>query len=219
MKKRAIGGLVLGLVLVPLACAWGEPPYRHMPMHSVAYGGDACCPDPCAPRCCIGLIPAVLHGVDKVLSHIFCGRCYDPCCAPVAGHVSGCSDCSDPGYPMMPGEMVSRRTPVGPMGTTRAQQAWDIPRGSAHRVTRTPGKPAPGRSIVADHSVMKPKLAEAPQARPAVKAQPASSRPAVAAVAEAELVEPARNRDAGQVRRTSFQQVPEPNLLPSNPLR
>jgi hypothetical protein len=228
MNKRVVGGLVCGLLLVPMAAALGQSPYRHMPVRSVGHGMDAgcsscgpavsCCPDPCGPRCCVPLIPAVLNGVDRLLSHIFCGRCYDPCCAPVA---MGCSDCGG-GYPMVSGEMememASRRHSPTYAGPTRAQQTWDIPRGSAHRMTRTPGKPTPSRPVVSEHSVMRPKTAQVPQSRPAMRAKPAASKPVADSVATASRNEREGYRETNTVQQTSFQAPSRPRT-PSNPLR
>jgi hypothetical protein len=229
LNTRAIGGLVFGLMLIPLAAAWADPPFRHMAMHRTGHMMDSgctscgpavgsCCADPCAPRCCLPLIPAVLNGVDRLLSHIFCSRCYDPCCTTVA---PGCSDCGGEvmDYSMVPSEMASRR--IGPThaGTTRAQQIWDMPRGSAPRVTRSPAKPTPGRPVASEHSVMKPKTAQAPQPRPAVKARPTTPRPAVTTVAEVERVEAAPYRETNKIQRTSFQAPRSEPSQPANPLR
>lgn len=229
MNTRAMGGLVFGLILIPLAAAWGDTPYRHMAMHQSGHvmdsgcsscGSDVgtCSADPCETRCCLPLIPAVLHGVDRLLSHIFCSRCFDPCCAPVA---SGCSDCDGGAmeYPMVPAEMASRRIGPNHAGTTRAQQIWDMPRGSAVRVTRTPGKPTPGRPVATEKSVMKTKTAQAPQPRPAVKAKSAAPRQPVVAVADVERVEPVRYREISKIQRTSFQSPRAESRQPSNPLR
>lgn len=240
MNKRVVGGLVCGLLLIPMAAVWGQSPYRHMSVHSVGHGMDAgctscgpavsCCPDPCGPRCCVPLIPAVLNGVDRLLSHIFCGRCYDPCCAPVA---AGCSDCGG-GYPMVSGEMemASRRHAPTYAGPTRAQQTWDIPRGSAHhsahhsahQMTRTPGKPTPSRPIASDHSVMRTKPAPAPQPRaatqprPATRAKTAASKPAASNVVTVSGNVREGFDETNTVRQTSFQ-APAPQRAPNNPLR
>ncbi len=50
------------------------------------------CWDPCRPHCGLGLVPAVVRGVDRILHGLFAGvRCYDPCGWPCG--VPGCSDC------------------------------------------------------------------------------------------------------------------------------
>lgn len=162
-----------GKMLMVVLCAAGwvtavtaAPPRQYMPAgYSNLYGqrvwhGDGCdcdswcdpCWDPCRPHCGLGIVPAVIRGVDRILYSVFAGfRCCDPCgpgCGGVGCAAPACTDCHNglemvPSTPVpAPEEMSRYRTYAPPMarsGSRPMRQPTYYP--SAHIRSRPTPRP------------------------------------------------------------------------------
>ncbi|GIW92742.1 MAG: hypothetical protein KatS3mg110_0783 [Pirellulaceae bacterium] len=174
-----------------------------------------------SPHCCLGLVPAVVRGVDRILYSLFAGfRCGHPCGASCG--VPGCWDCHGgvelpEGIPMpepMPPEPQMGRMyiPRSPARSPVHEEFWlgggSVYRESAYRGTARPrpaprpGSTAPSRSVRAT-SVDEPASGQLKRAEQALELLPVET----------------------PLRRVSFENLPPresrttPPSIPHNPLR
>jgi hypothetical protein len=231
MNWKLMGGWTAAL-LMGVAVASAAPPYR-VPATTVSHGGlvhgptcgcDAChvaC-DPCCRPCILRVIPAVVHGVDRLLNDIFtCKRCYRPACgvgcgcgAPHGGEWIGPHDMPQVEPEPLQSQMSAQMR--------RSYEQWNIsPRStgipSARTVAPRPAAPTNDSGLDGTTSVMKSKRTSSLPAR--IPARSTSLvRPQVDEVREIENVVAEPVEELRPVRRTSYTTESAPRI-PKNPLR